>query len=312
MNGHVYVLMNPAFPSLIKIGMTAKTPQERAAELSTTGTPEKYLVVHSIFVNDAFFLEKKLHEFFNDKRYNPNREFFEVKVSECIDAISNIIESHDFLKAVLVAEESDFVNVVLYEIIFSTNYEARRWGVFLEDNANEVGEIDSIDKPKEYLESEGFKQKLIEHYALQFQIYLKNPNHFLRNDIHSFNSLNVQWGFIKGHYKIVRANRFTVGKIFYENLSSVIAEFVREWQSVNPRYNLCTDEQTVEVSWDQKKYWNGLEDAIRDGKCPLQLDRHSDDLGREIWRVKELMIEKKITKEFNDIENGKNKFKDYL
>jgi hypothetical protein len=43
--GWVYTLTNPAMPRLVKIGLTTKTPKERAAELTAaTGVPMPFKV----------------------------------------------------------------------------------------------------------------------------------------------------------------------------------------------------------------------------------------------------------------------------
>jgi len=39
MIGYVYIMVNVAFPDLIKIGRTTKSAFKRATELYTTGTP---------------------------------------------------------------------------------------------------------------------------------------------------------------------------------------------------------------------------------------------------------------------------------
>lgn len=57
--GYVYVLQNPAFPHLLKIGFTTRTPEERAEELSRhSGVPTPYRVVFSEFF-DAMRLNKR-------------------------------------------------------------------------------------------------------------------------------------------------------------------------------------------------------------------------------------------------------------
>jgi hypothetical protein len=60
MEGYVYVLINPAFPDLVKIGRTTKDPKIRAAELSATGTPDKFVVAHQILVKDAVRVFRKV------------------------------------------------------------------------------------------------------------------------------------------------------------------------------------------------------------------------------------------------------------
>jgi hypothetical protein len=86
MEGYVYVMINPAFPGLVKIGRTINAPNERAMALSTTGVPDKFAEAHSVLAKDCIVLEAKLHEYFADRRYADNREFFKISVEEAIKA----------------------------------------------------------------------------------------------------------------------------------------------------------------------------------------------------------------------------------
>ena len=61
--GYVYILISPAFPDLLKIGMTTRTPEERAKELSKgTGVPASFVVAYSELVNNCSLAESLLHE----------------------------------------------------------------------------------------------------------------------------------------------------------------------------------------------------------------------------------------------------------
>ena len=92
MIGYVYLMINPAFPDLIKIGRTAKTTDERASELFTTGTPGKFIVAFELLVEDCIELEREMHELFSEYRYAENREFFQIPLKEAINALQNIGE----------------------------------------------------------------------------------------------------------------------------------------------------------------------------------------------------------------------------
>ncbi len=43
--GWLYVIANPAMPRVCKVGFTTREPEERAAELHDTGSPQPYHVV---------------------------------------------------------------------------------------------------------------------------------------------------------------------------------------------------------------------------------------------------------------------------
>lgn len=88
MKGYVYVLSNPSMPNLYKIGMTARSVEERIKELNTTGVPTPYRIEIKIKTNNAKQLEKVLHRDFNDFRINNKREFFNIPLSQIKDSVS--------------------------------------------------------------------------------------------------------------------------------------------------------------------------------------------------------------------------------
>jgi hypothetical protein len=90
MNGYVYALINPSLGGQVKIGMTTRTPEERANELSnTTGIPTPFIVGYYESFKNPQWGEKFVHTLLEikDKRVAPNREFFHVSLKEAIDAI---------------------------------------------------------------------------------------------------------------------------------------------------------------------------------------------------------------------------------
>ncbi len=87
--GHVYILLNPSH-KLLKIGKTTKTPEERAAELSSTGVPAPFMVAHSEKVSDCDLAEAKIHAELAAFRVNGDREFFSVSLKEAIGIVSKI------------------------------------------------------------------------------------------------------------------------------------------------------------------------------------------------------------------------------
>jgi hypothetical protein len=83
--GIVYVLKNPAFPNLIKIGITLRDEvQIRMSELYSTGVPFPFECVYAGKVKDAKKVERSLHQAFNPNRVNPSREFFDIDESQAI------------------------------------------------------------------------------------------------------------------------------------------------------------------------------------------------------------------------------------
>jgi hypothetical protein len=86
--GWVYILTNPAMPKMVKIGLTTRTPKERAAELSSaTGVPLPFVVAWARAVSDCDFVEKAVHRMLADKRVNKSRDSFRVDVKTACQVI---------------------------------------------------------------------------------------------------------------------------------------------------------------------------------------------------------------------------------
>ena len=95
MAGFVYIMSNPAFPNLIKIGKSRKDPTtDRVTELNQTGVPQPFKVEYYALVENENYLEQKLHEFYDSQRPNKSREFFSVDCSEAIETIRSLSEAN--------------------------------------------------------------------------------------------------------------------------------------------------------------------------------------------------------------------------
>jgi hypothetical protein len=82
--GFVYVMINPAMQGLVKIGLTKKSSGERTKRLRGTGVPDDFIVVYDDLLTDCELIEKRLHKRFDEYRYKPNREFFQIPIREAI------------------------------------------------------------------------------------------------------------------------------------------------------------------------------------------------------------------------------------
>lgn len=76
--GVVYVLTNPDFPHLVKIGRTARDAEVRAVELWQTGVPRPFDVYAAVKTIDCVELEAFIHGELKTKRVHRGREFFAV------------------------------------------------------------------------------------------------------------------------------------------------------------------------------------------------------------------------------------------
>lgn len=89
--GYVYVLVDPAFPSLVKVGKTTKDPERRARDLSTgSGVPAPYVVAWAALVTDCHEVERLIHQELAHARARRDREFFAIAPSKAISIARSI------------------------------------------------------------------------------------------------------------------------------------------------------------------------------------------------------------------------------
>lgn len=106
--GYVYIISNVGSfgENVYKIGTTRRLdPQVRVDELSNASVPFKFDIHAMIFSDDAFDLENKLHQMFDNKRINKvnkHKEFFGVTLEEIEKAVKeNFNETVIFNKTVI-------------------------------------------------------------------------------------------------------------------------------------------------------------------------------------------------------------------
>ena len=69
-------------PGLVKIGLTDRNPQVRAAELTrATGVPAPFVIAWCRAVSDCAGVESTVHRMLHDKRVTDRREFFRCDVA---------------------------------------------------------------------------------------------------------------------------------------------------------------------------------------------------------------------------------------
>lgn len=99
-NGFIYVLLNPAFPNMVKIGQTEGTSEKRACHISSaTGVPIDFIVLYDTLVNDVEKAEKEIHAHFSDYRVNKRREFFYVPPKLAILTLIGIAKKYPIAPA---------------------------------------------------------------------------------------------------------------------------------------------------------------------------------------------------------------------
>lgn len=69
-------------PGLVKIGLTDRNPQVRAAELTrATGVPAPFVIAWCRAVSDCAGVESAVHRMLHDRRVSNRREFFRCDVT---------------------------------------------------------------------------------------------------------------------------------------------------------------------------------------------------------------------------------------
>ena len=91
----IYVLSNPTYPGLLKIGYTRKEIGIRIKDLSkATGVPTPFKLEYVFKCYNGLQLESDIHKHLKDFRPNNYREFFDVTLNQAVEAIKYLGESY--------------------------------------------------------------------------------------------------------------------------------------------------------------------------------------------------------------------------
>ena len=108
--GTIYILINEAMPGYVKVGKTADSTENRMKSLDTTGVPLPFECFYAAKVSDMSFVEKQLHDAFQNDRVRKSREFFNIDPARIASALkltkgedvtpkSDIVETTDDKRA---------------------------------------------------------------------------------------------------------------------------------------------------------------------------------------------------------------------
>lgn len=93
MQQYIYILFNSSHKTILKIGRTSRTPEERARELSApTGVAQPYIVAYESLVSDSIAAESMIHEVLDSFRVNKSREFFELPLKDAVKVVNNVCQ----------------------------------------------------------------------------------------------------------------------------------------------------------------------------------------------------------------------------
>jgi len=91
--GYIYVLINACIPGAVKIGITTRTAEHTARELSQgTGVPTPYVVAFEEEVFNCGAAEVELYRRLEEYRINDDREFFQLPLRQAIREVMRLAE----------------------------------------------------------------------------------------------------------------------------------------------------------------------------------------------------------------------------
>jgi hypothetical protein len=88
----IYVMSNPTFPGLLKVGYTGKEIEIRRKDLSRASgvpTPFKVEFIYKLHARGEE-LEREIHSYLKEYRTSNQREFFEMGLKQAIEAVKNV------------------------------------------------------------------------------------------------------------------------------------------------------------------------------------------------------------------------------
>ena len=106
MSNIVYVLTNPSIPDIVKIGMTTDLTT-RMRSLYNSSVPVPFECYFACTVKDMSFVEKQLHDGFDDFRVNPKREFFRIDPERVVSILKMVMIEDVTPKEDIVEDEID-------------------------------------------------------------------------------------------------------------------------------------------------------------------------------------------------------------
>lgn len=115
--GYIYCFSNPSMPGLYKVGMTDRTPEERAKELYSTGVPEPFVIKFAIKVQDPKHAESIVHKALESftVRPNPKREYFRASIEQ-IKLVFDLININQIKEEKEIVSDNESVCTVISDL----------------------------------------------------------------------------------------------------------------------------------------------------------------------------------------------------
>lgn len=97
---YIYILINPGYPEIVKIGMTVRTIEDRVNSINATSTVNEWVPKFGLAVSkgSAFNIEQQMHKYFAhhriDSDHGNSREFFKLSPLTAFDKLREIGSLH--------------------------------------------------------------------------------------------------------------------------------------------------------------------------------------------------------------------------
>lgn len=90
--GYIYIMRQPIHEeNIFKIGLTKRSTEQRAKELSNTSSADKFFIINSYHTKDCIEAEKQIHKQLEVYRLTARREFFRCDLKIIMDTCEKII-----------------------------------------------------------------------------------------------------------------------------------------------------------------------------------------------------------------------------
>ena len=110
MAGFIYIMSNPTFGKLIKIGKSDFDPIKRRDELSNTSVPDDFKIEYYAFLENHHQIEPMVHESLKHFRHKNNREFFSCEIHTAAQLIKDIAKSDFKYEEINYSIENEQIN----------------------------------------------------------------------------------------------------------------------------------------------------------------------------------------------------------
>ena len=93
---YVYILINPGYPNLVKVGITTKDVNARVTSINATATVHEWVIKYAIPVSkdSSYKIEQQVHralaQYRVDSDQGNSREFFDIDALTALDTVTKV------------------------------------------------------------------------------------------------------------------------------------------------------------------------------------------------------------------------------